>query len=206
MPSVTLEQLRQYYDNSVDISAAIVHDIDPTMEYVRRLTPSSVYVFQVRKRKNIFVLKVAIEGIGDTKWKIQHLAKEKKTLTLAHDIPGITHLVKAYRDNGPYRNAILKEFFEGNTLRTVYSRYYGDRARFNGSRLRPQLERTVRELHARGVANLDLTPNNIAISGKEEDICLIDAGYGEFKRGMTAEQFNRYRQDDLDDVERVLRQ
>ena len=64
MPSVTLEQLRQYYDNSVDISAAIVHDIDPTMEYVRRLTPSSVYVFQVRKRKNIFVLKVAIEGIG----------------------------------------------------------------------------------------------------------------------------------------------
>ncbi len=170
----------------------ICYKIDPTLKYRGTLEPSSVGVYQVERDGNFYVLKIAID-----EWDRNHLAHERKILLRCEDVSGITHLVQSYQQ--PHRKpvALLKEYMEGNDLSENHSKI----PRESIDEIRTSLEDTVRELHAKRIANLELFPRNIVVSPDYSSTKIIDLGTAHrFSRREDA-QLRRRIVDDLEDFD-----
>lgn len=143
----------------------IVRLIDPALEVKRKLIPSSLQVYEVEREKNKYVLKIAKPQHS---WAHKHIRNERDILQIAHNIPGITHMVQDYGSvNDNY--AILKEYFEGCTVSPIGERSFMQSA---GNMLKDTLDR----LHSLGFAGLDVKLNNAIISPDGRDARIIDLG------------------------------
>jgi serine/threonine protein kinase len=144
----------------------IIGEFDESLKYVKKLQPSSLWVYQVQREGQDLVLKV---GLAEFPFCTEHLAQEAEILKKLRGLPGIPKLDKSYSSRGIYAGALLKEFFEGLTLRD-------SGISISRSQLQRQLESTVRAIHEAGFANLDIRKHNVVVSPDRKDICLIDLG------------------------------
>lgn len=145
----------------------IVRLIDPTLAVKRQLKPSSLQVYEVEMEGNKHVLKIAKPQY---RWGHKHIRNERDILQIAHNIPGITHLVRDYgcvNDN----YAILKEYFEGESIHHCSN---------NRGIVLPCAMEMVRDIicrfHSLGFAELDAHPHNVIISPDGRGACIIDFG------------------------------
>lgn len=173
-----------------------ISEIDPSLEVVSRLEPSSVLVYKVKKSEDHYVFKTL--GIN-WRWGVTHLEKEQKILRLAEDVPGITHLIRSYNEHGKFKNPFLKEFYEGEGLDKLG-------IKIDDTTLQESIEYTVRKLHALGIAGLDLDkPSNIVLSRDRKSACLIDLGLGSFVPGTDySSQMDKLKKQDFDCLEQYI--
>ena len=172
----------------------IIREIDPSLKYMEEFKMGSVKVLKVEKEGTIHVLKTAQ---FDYEWGVDHLKQERKILDLANGIRGITHLVQNYRDTENYKNPMLKEFYEGQSLREL-------NVKIQDTNAQKKLENTVRDLHSLGVAILDIQGRNIVLSPDKQDACLIDMGCGKLLQDTHSSEFERLKEDDLHDLEAYI--
>jgi len=173
----------------------LVKDIDASLRYRKKFPESSVLVYEVEKEGRTYVFKIAK---ASHEWGINHLKREGEILTLAKDVPGITHLVQTYKDIKNYKNPLLKEFYEGQTLGNLDDKI-GD------ADIQGKLENTVRTLHSLGVAKLNLDEvSNIVLSPDKQDVCLIDLGYGMLSKDVKSSEFKRLKLSDFDNLKRYI--
>lgn len=174
----------------------IVKIVDPSLEFLEKLKPSSLVVYKVRSNNNNYVLKIAKEHSCDI--FEEHILREKKILDCAKDTKGVTHLIKYYDNIEGYGCAILKEYFEGKTLLEINKK-------IKSNSLRKQLEKTVCDLHSLNIANLDIAPRNIVISPDNKKVKLIDFGigliYSENSNFLSLSDFNKLKIKDLNNLE-----
>jgi len=171
---------------------AIVTKIDPSLTYRRRLRPSALLVYEVEKEGSIYVLKLT-----NCEWLIEFIEREREILVRAAEVPGITHLVHNYEDVGDYKRAILKEFFEGETLLEL-------KHKIGDVNLQKRLENTIRDIHSLGVAGLDLCQPNIVLSPDRQDVSLIDLDCGLFSEHIGYSEFEKLKSKDRRDLEVLI--
>lgn len=107
--------------------------------------------------------------------------REAEILRAADGVEGMTHLVKDYglldyRDGISEAFGILKEYAPGSIL-TEATILPGIED------ILCQMDRTVEELHDRGIANLDLHEENVVLSDDGERLTLIDLDTAHFRAG-----------------------
>jgi predicted Ser/Thr protein kinase len=173
----------------------VIEKIDPSLEYKRKLWPSRTLVYKVEKGGETYVLKFVR---ADDEWGVKHLDREREVLALAKDLPGVTHLVQAYKDLDDYKNPLLKEFYVGETLEEL-----GEEIKDAG--VQKKIEETVRGLHSLGVAELDLNRRcNVVLSPDKKEVCLIDLGYGVLSKETSSLEFERMKSRDYSHLEKHL--
>lgn len=145
----------------------VIRKIDPSLTYIRQLKPASLLVFEVEREGSRYVLKTTE---SDYKYGVDHLDWEAELLGLADGVKGITHLVQKYRHTDGYRNPLLKEFYEGQSIYELYK--LG--VKIYDVNIQTKIENTVRDLHSLGIVGLDLRTTNIIISPDRQDACLVD--------------------------------
>jgi serine/threonine protein kinase len=179
----------------------IVRAIDPSLHYKRRLRPSSLLVCQVEREGKLYVLKTTEMGYENEpgyEEVVEHLRAEEELLNLARGVPGITHLVAAYRETEKHNRAILKEFYDGKTLEETEKL-------ITNTRSQKKLEDTIYELHSLGISRLDLCrTSNIVISPDGEDACLVDLGHGKLADRISSHEFKMYKEADLTIIRRYF--
>jgi casein kinase II subunit alpha len=167
----------------------LVNKIDPELTFVRSLYNFGD-VYEVEKNNRHFVLKIFDKN---NKKDIEHVLTEKKALDLAKDVNGITHLVKDY---GLVENKylpLLKEYIEGENLS-----YLGKKSLNNN--LKNQLKSVLDDLHAAGIAHLDILEKNIVVSSDFSEIKLVDLGCCKFKDEIVWWDFESYKITDREEL------
>lgn len=166
--------------------------IDPALQdetHLHRVNPySCTQTRVVEKDGQRYVLKAVHVGNENI---LYHIDSEADNLWKARDVKGITHLVEDYGTIGEWR-AILKEYVPGTDLDLLDSRLE------NKSQIRRQLERTVAELHGRGIYGIEPIPKNIVLSPDMKTATIVDLG------NPTLPQFRKnplkLRNQDFDDL------
>ena len=198
-----LEEQRKYREEVKQV----IEQIDPSLEFLEIFYPSSTLVCKVKRNNSGFIFKVAnyqksvgeLTGEDDTErhfqWKVNQLRKEKSALIQAKEISGITHLIHPYEDlNEKYVCPILKEFFYGRSIFELEDK-------IRDTKLQQKLEKTIRELHGIGLANLDIRPSNVFLSDDEKEVCLIEIGAPELKKEVGNSQFEKFKSEDFERLE-----
>ena len=157
--------------------------IDPSLIFVDVLCPSSCLVYLVEKDQERRVLKTVGESTPFTK-NIDEMAKEQlieeeKVLQKLKDFPGITHLVRTYYSDTGELIALLKEYAPGKPLFT-YPHTLEDYK---------TIKETIKSVHLKGVANLDIQSNNIIKSGINQPPVLVDIGIGFLEEELSPDDF-----------------
>ncbi len=161
---------------------------------LKRIDPTFVFQEDLYKHVPRFVLKVEKEGTlyvlkafnHFDQWECDHIATEVRALDLACDVKGITHLVQNYDTISGY-DAILKEYQEGHQPRWRELEETG---------LQTQLERTVGELHERGLVKLELLTRNVIIAPDQKSVSIIDLGSCLFQDKISQSLFNEWKEMD----------
>jgi len=139
---------------------------DESLRFVQELRPSSLLVFKVKKDESYFVFKI---GSSELSFDLEHITQEALALKRLQGVPGVPGFQQSYGARGEYCGALLKEFFQGQTLAQL-------RKGLNEIGLQRKVEEAVRAIHNKGFANLDLSISNVALSPDKKDFCLIDLG------------------------------
>jgi serine/threonine protein kinase len=177
-----------------------VRAIDPSLNYVAKLEPSSTDVYKVELDGGVYVLKTNSLDCYGWRWGIRHLTQEADVLQVASEVEGITHLVRKYERVGRRKISLLKEFYEGKTLRDF-------KAPIKDTKLQRKLEGIVRDLHSIGVAQLDLdNHSNIVVSPDASDVRIVDLGCGVFSRDIDHVQFQGFIDVDMKELELLFGQ
>jgi serine/threonine protein kinase len=197
--------MKEYEERAVNA----IGTIDPSLELIK-IFPASTLVCKVKKENSYYILKVAdyqktfseITNKENTKWsfnwKINHLKKEKEILKRVSQIKGITHLVKEYIDfNGIYMTPILKEYYEGKTLRELGGK-------IQDSVLQKNLERTVRSLLQMGIANLDIRRENVVLNSTEKEGCIIEIGGAKIEEEIGYCRFKKLKGEDIQRLDEFI--
>jgi serine/threonine protein kinase len=172
----------------------ICRQIDSELNFLERLIPSSTSVFKVEKRGEVRVLKF-VNG-SRSRYLIEHLGREVKSLRLAKEVEGITHLVHYYGDIGEFRNVLLKEYFEGNMC--------GIDARIININVKQRLEQTVLDLHSLRIARLDVKPENLIVSPNKEDARIADMSFAiRFFRSSQYNPLSEFRERKKEDLRKL---
>jgi len=179
---------------------SIVRAIDPSLKYVTQLRPSGTEVYKVERDGVAYVLKTNPLAYHAKDWGILHIRQEIDVLQAAEDVDGITHLVREYGEIGGRKVSLLKEFYNGTTLRSLGG-FIKD------TKLQKKLESVVRSLHSIGIANLDLNNNtNIIISPDASDVRIVDLGCGVFSNNVTERMFQGSVNMDMNALEFIFQQ
>ena len=173
----------------------IISRIDSSLLYIRDLKPSSVSVYEVERGGSNYVLKVAK---ASHEWGLKHIEREGEILALANDVPWITHLIQKYNLAGQSGLAILKEYFDGQSLLKSELDFISD------TKVQSKLEGSVRDLHSLGIARLDLHHQNIVLSPNRDEARIIDLGYGLFSKSLSSSKFEKFKSDDFCDLETYI--
>ncbi len=172
----------------------LVDRIDPQLVFKTNLMKYAERpVYQVEREGMLYVLKPFDRN---NNWERQHIERERLVLQGAEEIEGITHLVHDYGEIDRYI-AILKEFAEGEDLQQLGGK-------LNNTQLQSQVEETVRALHDRGYASLDIWPTNIVIGPNESYAKIIDLGYCVLRKDTSMNEFERMKSNDLHTLERLV--
>jgi serine/threonine protein kinase len=189
----------------------VIEKIDPSLEYCRRLYPSSLMVYQVTRRNSPFVLKIAdyreyfsdITGEDKTEWRflevVKWIRRERKALRLLKDVSGITHLIKEYKSpDDTHKCPILKEYYDGIAL----NRFSNER--ITDSTNQQKMIETIESIHNLGVVSLDIKLENTVVSFDRKDVCIIELGSPIFKTEVDYSEFEKLRAEDLERLERFV--
>ena len=149
-------------------------------------------VYRVKREGKNYILKVAREN----SFSRSQLAYERKILPLLKLVKGVTHLVKDYYGS---LDAILKEYFEGLDV-NAYATY----GKTLDVRAEMQMQETVREIHSRKIANLDLKFENFIISLDGTEARLIDLGTAKKYNWLSKRRFNCELEWDLKQLEGII--
>ncbi len=173
-----------------------INKIDAGLSYIGKFSNGSSNAYQVADGENLRVLKVARDNSPQ---QIMRIKNEKLILELVKDVSGVTHGIRNYDASDLFGGAILKEYFEGNTL--CDAKIVGI-----STEVRGKIKNIVRDLHSLGIAKLDLKKDNIVISPDESDASIIDLGFCHkySKDEMTSHQFEWRKVKDLCCLENVL--
>ncbi len=152
-------------------------------------------VYKVEKNNSFYILKIFN---AKKKWENNQLITESKVLKKADKNKGVTHLIRDYGHVGGYV-AILKEFAEGKRLLDIKNKLNNK----NKKRIKTQLEKTIKDLHSKGIVGIEINDTNvIVLDGLETKI--IDLGYCKFKSNFNhAYQFEVEKvvdHDELNDI------
>ncbi len=173
---------------------SICDAIDSSLKYKRTLKPSSVLVYQVERADQFYVLKIQQDF-----WDRNHLRNEKNILSHCGDIKGITHLIQWYKSPIGFLQALLKEYASGETLRErAFGKNYSD------NRFQSSLEKTIRELHYRRIAGLDLRSSNVVISADQTESWIVDLGTAKVHSKKWERSFRKRVEKDLTDMDSML--
>jgi hypothetical protein len=164
-----------------------IYQIDPSLNLIERLVPSTVAVYLVENANGKYVLKMPHNHEGQFSAQLimrdnNLLTREQMVLSLLKGVDGVTQMQKAYLNNG--QAALLKDYEEGDT----FSDYKPTDEDFNA------LEKTITEIHKRGVARLRLNDSDIIKSFDcLKQPIIIDTGLGIISsdRGISKRQFNQ---------------
>ncbi len=159
--------------------------IDSSLKYKRILKPSSVLVYQVEREGQLYVLKISVD-----RWDRRHLQNEQKILSHCEEIEGVTHLIQCYQQKDGYPKALLKEYAEGEMAHRCFDR----------STVFSSLEKTVQELHGRGIAGLELEPRNVIVL-KQMETKIVDLGKARIYQNIMCRSFRDRVDGDLYDLE-----
>jgi hypothetical protein len=164
-----------------------IYAIDPSLTLVKRLGPSSVAVYLVENAYGKYVLKMSRDYAGPLSAHLvlrdNHLiTREQAVLNLLRGVKGITQMKRTYNFNG--QPALLKSYQEGDN----FFEYTPNDEDFNA------LEKTITEIHKRGVAGLLLNDSDIVKpSDRSKQPVIVDPGLGinRFDKNISKRQFNQ---------------
>lgn len=166
--------------------------VDPELNLVRKFPLGSTQVYQVERAGQFYVLKTSEI---DCCFGSKHIAKEREALKRAERVEGITHLIGEYSPEGHI--ALLKEYAESWDIQE--GRKPNLRVR---KKLIADLERTIKELHSLGMANLDISQNNVVLAPDFSSIKIIDLGFCSFSDDpLPRGEFQRMKKGDLQILE-----
>jgi len=173
----------------------LVNTIDTTLnfkEHFNNIRP----VYKVEKNNLFYILKIFN---AEREWEHNHLTTEAKVLKKADKNNGITHLIRNYGHVWGYV-AILKEFADGERLLDIKSKLNNE----NKKRIKTQLEKTVRDLHSKGIVGIEINDTNvIVLDGLKTKI--IDLGYCKFESDFKyAYQFEVEKDVDRDELNDIF--
>jgi hypothetical protein len=145
---------------------SVVKAIDQKLRYVKDMAPpyAERHVYHVMQGGREYVLKAAQSSNREQRISI---LREADILRMTADVQGVTHLERNYGVRRSY-TAVLKEFGHG---KTVYE---------NGqppieNKFWESLQETMTQLHARGLAQLDIRSRNV-VRTPEGTAKIIDLG------------------------------
>jgi hypothetical protein len=171
----------------------LVKDVDPSLKLIRECGYSDNIVLEVKRGKTLYILKMAYAGCP---WGIKHLRNEVEILGLAHDVEGITHLVQQYDDVSWCASPMLKEYYHGEVAN----------AKIRNPRAQKRLRRTVRDLHALGIANIDVAWKNVVVAPSGDDAKIVDLGIGTvYNRAWGYVPYSTFRKMKAIDLRRLYR-
>lgn len=171
---------------------------DLNLKYIQPLLPSSAWVYKVRERGKTRTIKIADHT--DFLDVFEDMNRENEALQRTIDVPGVAKLVsfqeRMYDD---LRLRILvREYVDGKVL---YDEN-GHVERLNKDQ-RARLESTVRALHEKGLANLDIKETNVVLSSRIPHI--IDLGTTQLRDCCSDAVFESYIQVDLKELNWLCR-
>jgi serine/threonine protein kinase len=175
----------------------VINQIDPCLNYLEKLEPSSFLVYKVKHNEKPHVLKVIHRKYTQNEWFLEQLKTEIKHLQMADGIEGIHKLVKLYQPNNHYTYTQLKNFYEGKTLLHLNKKITDGYAQI-------RLEYLVKDLHSIGICNMELVDRNILLSPCEEYPSLIDLGGTIYKDDLSIVRFRKYKDNDLRKLEKNI--
>jgi tRNA A-37 threonylcarbamoyl transferase component Bud32 len=149
-----------------------IHQLDPSLTLIERLGPSTVAVYLVENAEGKHVLKMPRDYKGQFSTQLTQrdnclITREQAILKLLQGVNGITQMQKKYINND--QAALLKDYQEGDTL----SDYKPTAEDFNA------LEKTISQIHRRGIARLKLNDSDIIKSfDRLKQPIIIDTGLG----------------------------
>ena len=148
--------------------AAIVHEIDPTLTYLRDLHPTATscrtLLVQQADHERILKLRRTTSNVWDDTYfyleinALRRVAERKLT--------NVTHLVSEYKE--PPYHAILKTYAAGTPCNTIdHEKLLRDKAFIK------KLDALYMKLHLAGIAKINFQPRKIII-GPDESLTLVD--------------------------------
>ena len=167
----------------------IVSFIEPSAKVISRKRNCSTGVFEVEIKGKRYILKIASECCN---FGFDHLKTDILVMKTCQDVPGIPK--------------IYDTFYKEGYLGMLREPIGGEEAYKLSPRRKSCLEKTVRELHKRGFARLDLCPNNIIIPKAPKSLpYIVDLGHALLAKDLKKRAFGRARRDDLKIIERYNR-
>jgi len=73
----------------------LIKSVDPSLKFKGSFGKSMAHTYKVERAGRLYVLKLADKR---EKSQIEHLERERKVLSLAQGIQGITNLIKVYQN------------------------------------------------------------------------------------------------------------
>lgn len=164
----------------------VISKIDPALEYEGSFYSASTTVCKVRRGDGRYLLKMAQ---AEDPWQVNQMRRERDVLARTFNVAGVTKMLHVYPDSAGYAVPILKEYFEGETLHRLGSKVSKRSAK-------DKLAETVFRLHRMGIANLDLKPANVVLSGDRQDVRLFDLGSAIWSTEVEPKRFNSMVEED----------
>ena len=148
----------------------IAPELDLSGQYSITSTIKEGRLYIATKAGKRFLLKTSD---GSAKGLEQLKREYELSISLSH--PGLAY-VFTYEDTSPVGPCIVQEYVDGRTL----SQYLTEKPALNDrKRAFGQILSAVAYLHHKGVIHNDLSPANILVSNRNDDIKVIDLGFAD---------------------------
>lgn len=193
-------------NHKTDKEYNLVTSIDPKISYVKKLEPSSLLVYKVKRtvpqgeKDNATLLKAApLIALRDC----AALLNEEKALKRLAGIRGVPQFIQSY-SNHPTHYAILKEFIEGESLaqKYQYNIISTQKKAYTQSTLDALIAQII-QIHERGVVKLEINADNIILDANEQPH-LPDYTEVKFKENLTKNLFEQYAKQDIDAAKNMI--
>jgi len=175
----------------------LVKYLDKNLTFVKSLALPSyegnpiIQTYLVEQEKKLCIFKI---GSLYHPWARHHMLREKKVLKKLKHLEGITHLVITYATE--HHLALLKEYQKGELL-WRWLRDVGKDSEFR-KKHHAYLEKTIKIIHDRGFAGMDIKGDNIIVPADENQLPkIIDMGYARSKRRMINSRFKNLQENDF---------
>jgi|SRR3989338_1282142 len=170
-----------------------INIVDPNLEYVTNLSYTNRPVCLVRENhsgdRDHCILKASDRSV----WAYaEHIENEARALEFLRGVRGIPTVKRVY--NNPEVVGLLKEFLPGEDLY---------RKQGLSVDMLTQLEDTVEHLHALGVANFEIRPNNVVASAENNYVGLADFGSCVYRNDLSSQGFDFAQRIDRADLQKL---
>ncbi len=172
---------------------------DLSLRFIQPLSPSSAWVYKVAEEDKLRSIKIA--DATDMLEIFEDVQKENEALQKTSEISGVVKLVSFYEKTyaGVPLRAIVRKYVKGKVL-------FDGRTHFQELKKNQQamLESTVRALHKKGIASLDIMGRNVVLASSGVPY-LIDFGTARLRDSCSDDLFQSHIRADFERLDGLFR-